>query len=85
LTTTGSSDFTTVPGVGSILTHVQFDANTTTLYSGFAEDRLTSVRPIFSRFLRTISAFCPDTSEMVICVGAALMGAGSATADCCGG
>lgn len=54
-----------------MLTHVQFDSRRTTLYLGFADDRLTSVSPMFSSFLRTISAFCPDTSGMVSCDDAA--------------
>lgn len=70
LTTTGSPELTTVPGAGSILTTVQFDASKTMLYFGFADARFTSVRPRCSRFLRTISAFWPVTSGIVICVGA---------------
>ena len=44
-----------------MLTAVQFDASMAKLYFGFADDRLTSVRPGFSRFFRTISAFWPFT------------------------
>jgi hypothetical protein len=53
------------------------------LYFGFADARLTSVRPSFSRFFRTISAFCPFTSGMVSCLGAALVlsALGSANAE----
>ena len=55
--TTGSSDCTTVPGGGSILTTVQFAATITIVYLGFAEASVTSVRPSFVSFLRAISAF----------------------------